>query len=510
MTHDVPTRPPPAPLCRRAHAGADVGYRFGPGHEPGWDLKPPVTRIAINKRRFGLALLAPLALLGTTAAHAAVTDRLSVRGEMGVGSMMSGHQRSELGYAVGLQNSLRLGLSATNAVGLQLTYSHWGFPHDTGWGRANLIGGGFRFEPARSARGRFFIDGNLGLGITGPHERFMFDGGLGFELDALPWLAVGPALRYGQLTTGAGDVPIDPKFWSLGAAVTVRQPARPPQPKPSVPEIAAAPAPPPLPKDRDGDGIPDGTDLCPDQPAGPNPDPARAGCPRSDADRDGVFDDLDVCPTTPAGPIPDPERPGCPDADDDNDGVFNHRDQCRNQHHGINPDPARPGCPLPDRDGDSVPDLADACPDKPGAPHADPKKNGCPGLVLVEGSQIVILRPVYFATLKDRILPKSHPVLKAVAQALKSLPEIRLVAIEGHTDDRGDDAFNLDLSQRRANNVRQFLIDQGIDSSRLKALGFGKREPIDSNRTARGRAKNRRVEFKIIDPAPASPGAERS
>jgi outer membrane protein OmpA-like peptidoglycan-associated protein len=200
------------------------------------------------------------------------------------------------------------------------------------------------------------------------------------------------------------------------------------------------------------------------------------------------------------GPNPDPDRPGCPDGDDDQDGVLNRVDQCRMQHAGYHPDPARPGCPLPDRDHDSVPDAVDACPDKPGAPHPDPKRHGCPSLVKIEDGMIRILKPVHFATNEDRILAKSLPVLEAVANALEATPEIRLVSIEGHTDDRGADDFNLDLSERRCAGVRQWLIERGISAVRLQAKGFGESRPIESNRTAQGRSVNRRVEFVIVDP----------
>ena len=127
--------------------------------------------------------------------------------------------------------------------------------------------------------------------------------------------------------------------------------------------------------------------------------------------------------------------------------------------------------------------------------------------MLVEQSRIVINRPVYFATLKDRVLAKSFPVLRAVADALRALPEIRLVSIEGHTDSQGSEEFNADLSQRRANSVMQFLVQQGIEAGRLKAVGHGETRPVTSNDTAKGRAQNRRVEFKILDPAQA-PGGE--
>jgi outer membrane protein OmpA-like peptidoglycan-associated protein len=250
--------------------------------------------------------------------------------------------------------------------------------------------------------------------------------------------------------------------------------------------------------DRDGDGVFDKDDLCPDVPAGAHPDPAKRGCPLLDRDHDGIFDRDDVCPDEPAGPHPSATRRGCPDTDKDGDGVFDSVDVCPDVPAGLHPDPARPGCPVPDRDGDSVPDPVDACPDTPGAPSPDPKKNGCPGLVEVKNGQVVIMKPVYFATNKDVILQKSFPVLLAVADALAVQQEIKRLSIEGHTDDRGKPARNLDLSQRRAESVRRFLIEHGVAAERLEAHGYGQTQPISSNRTVQGRAANRRVEFKIV------------
>jgi OOP family OmpA-OmpF porin len=277
----------------------------------------------------------------------------------------------------------------------------------------------------------------------------------------------------------------------------------PPPPPPAPPPPPPAP---PAPRDRDADGVPDDLDLCPDQVPGAKPDPRRKGCPLKDTDADGVADDEDKCPEQPAGATPDPERAGCPDGDDDKDGVTNALDKCRDQAAGLYPDPTMPGCPLPDRDKDSVPDLYDACPDKAGAPSTEPKKSGCPGLVAVEGNTIKILKPVYFATDKDLILKRSFPVLKAVAGALAATPGIKKVSIEGHTDGSGEPEANLELSQRRAASVLRWLTENGVAAERLEAKGLGDTRPVATNKTSRGRAENRRVEFIIVDPAPAPSG----
>lgn len=252
--------------------------------------------------------------------------------------------------------------------------------------------------------------------------------------------------------------------------------------------------------DQDGDGVSDREDTCPRVAAGKSPDAQRPGCPALDTDQDGVLDREDLCPREAAGERPDARRPGCPALDSDKDGVPDGVDQCPLIAASLSPDPQRPGCPLPDRDDDSVPDVSDACPDVAGAPHPDPKKNGCPGMVGVKGGQLLIVQPVYFATDEDVILAQSFPVLQSVADALVAKPEIRRLAVEGHTDDRGTSEHNQDLSDRRARSVRRFLEEHGVAAERLESRGFGTSKPLADNASAEGRASNRRVEFIIKDP----------
>jgi outer membrane protein OmpA-like peptidoglycan-associated protein len=265
--------------------------------------------------------------------------------------------------------------------------------------------------------------------------------------------------------------------------------------------------------DRDHDGVMDPDDQCVDVPQGDHPDPARRGCPLNDTDHDGIYDNADQCVDVPQGEYPDPTRPGCPDGDADGDGVLNGRDQCRDVIAGAHPDPARPGCPLPDRDGDTVIDAQDHCPDQPGAPNPDPQRNGCPGLVRVQNGMLQIMAPVFFATNRDVILPRSFPVLTAVGEALRASPDIRRISVEGHTDDVGDDARNMDLSQRRSQSVVRWLSEHQVEPARLEAHGMGETRPMRPIDGLRGRdlrtarSLNRRVEFRITDPAPTTPAA---
>jgi OOP family OmpA-OmpF porin len=238
--------------------------------------------------------------------------------------------------------------------------------------------------------------------------------------------------------------------------------------------------------DRDGDGISDVDDECPDT-AGLE---ALHGCP--DTDGDGVKDDIDQCPNDP-GP---PDNHGCPYPDRDKDGVPDRDDACPDD-----PGPAvLRGCP--DSDGDGIIDQEDICPREPG-PADSPQGKGCPRkftLVRInrEKQQIEMKEKIYFEPAKWKIIPKSFRVLNQVAQLLTDYPSMRL-SIEGHTDSNGSDDFNQKLSDNRANAVKEYLGTLGIALDRLEAVGFGESKPIASNRTARGKETNRRVEFRIVN-----------
>lgn len=121
------------------------------------------------------------------------------------------------------------------------------------------------------------------------------------------------------------------------------------------------------------------------------------------------------------------------------------------------------------------------------------------GKAKMKGEAIVILDKVYFETDKDIIKSESFELLNQVASILAAHPEIKKIEVAGHTDNQGNDAYNLDLSDRRSKSVRQYLIDKGIAAERLDAKGYGETKPIDSNNTSKGRANNRRVEFNITE-----------
>jgi outer membrane protein OmpA-like peptidoglycan-associated protein len=244
---------------------------------------------------------------------------------------------------------------------------------------------------------------------------------------------------------------------------------------PDVDECIENPA---LCNDTDGDGIVDAEDQCPDV-AGL---PEFGGCP--DTDGDGIPDHLDDCPEE-AGLV---EFGGCPDTD--GDGIPDHLDDCP-----LVPGPKENnGCPWLDTDGDGVPDKDDDCPKTPG-----PASNrGCP---VIEEKVKEVLNVAFdnleFESGKAVIKSSSFPTLQSLAQVLKDNPTFKL-KLSGHTDNVGNDAANLKLSQDRANAVKTYLMNTGIEENRFITEAFGASRPIADNSTAAGRQQNRRVEMEVV------------
>ncbi len=267
-------------------------------------------------------------------------------------------------------------------------------------------------------------------------------------------------------------------------------------------------------QDSDGDGVPNGRDKCihtpPGEPVTPfgcpfdvdfdgvydkqdsckdvAGSPENHGCPWGDKDKDGFKDNIDKCPS-----IAGIEKyKGCPDTD--GDGIMDQEDNCPKEWGTIN----YKGCPPPfiDTDKDGVSDYDDLCPKVPGL-----KTNkGCPE---VKKEEKVALQNAFenllFETNSDVIINSSFPSLDELAKVLRNNPKYK-IHLEGHTDNVGDDNFNMDLSQRRSVSVKNYLSKKGVFADHILTDGFGETRPVSTNDSDEGRHKNRRVEMTIIYP----------
>lgn len=259
----------------------------------------------------------------------------------------------------------------------------------------------------------------------------------------------------------------------LGIRYTTPEPRRrappPPEPTPLPPPAAKVVEPVAPPVDSDQDGLPDAVDQCPLQ-RGPK---QYHGCPPPDRDHDGVADPDDRCPDR-AGVV---ENQGCPDFDSDGDGFVDRLDKC----------------PFDPETFNGVADD-DGCPDQPAA------------LAALVGDKLVIFEPVLFEKDGSVVDKRSYKLLGVVAHILKLHPEILKMRVEGHMDNKGPPLELLDLSRARAAAVRRWLVRQGgVDPGRLVAEGFGSDRPIADNRDFIGRAKNRRIEFVVMQRLDAAP-----
>ncbi len=211
--------------------------------------------------------------------------------------------------------------------------------------------------------------------------------------------------------------------------------------------------------------------------------------PPVDTDGDGFIDDEDACPQE-AGVPPD----GCPDPDHDGDGVLGDDDICPDEK-----GPAPSGCPTSDTDGDGKLDDVDACPQEPETFNGFEDDDGCPDAMPEDlGAFEGTLEGVNFQVDSANLQPSSRKKLDDVAAILKKYPKTR-VEISGHTDSTGSSEHNIELSEQRAEAVKGYIVEQGVEPDRIRTRGAGPDEPIDTNANAGGRANNRRIEFRLLN-----------
>jgi OOP family OmpA-OmpF porin len=231
--------------------------------------------------------------------------------------------------------------------------------------------------------------------------------------------------------------------------------------------------------------------------------------PNEDPDGDGVVGAADKCPMVAEDKDGFEDEDGCPDYDNDKDGIPDAQDKCPLQPETVNGIDDEDGCPEVDTDGDGILGSRDKCPDQPETFNNYKDDDGCPDEVPIEVKRFTgVIQGINFKSNSDKLLKGSFPILNRAVTVLKDFPDVRM-EISGHTDNMGKADYNRDLSQKRADSVKAYLVSQGINAGRLESVGYGMDKPIASNKTKAGRSKNRRTEFNLIaqPPAAAAPGA---
>lgn len=323
----------------------------------------------------------------------------------------------------------------------------------------------------------FVTLGASAMGVSSDREALgsdidpSFDYGVGFKIFVNRHASVRFDLR-DSLAAGRNDVLSHNVHALVGLTFTLgRHPADPVSPPAG---------------DEDGDGVTDDVDLCPGRQGVAD----YQGCPVPDSDNDSVLDLDDECPTEP-GMV---DYHGCPMIDSDNDGILDREDRCAD----VPGTTEHQGCPPPDEDGDGIIGSADQCPEASETVNGFEDTDGCPDELPKEVSTFTgVIAGISFSSGTSEIRSTSKPKLDKAVEILTEYPALRM-EISGHTDNRGSDAVNLKLSAERAEAVRAYMIEKGVAGGRLQSRGAGAAEPIASNDTSKGRAENRRIEFKLV------------
>ena len=255
--------------------------------------------------------------------------------------------------------------------------------------------------------------------------------------------------------------------------------------------------------DNDQDGIPDTVDQCMNDPEDKDGFEDEDGCPDYDNDKDEVPDTLDKCPLEAEDRDNFRDDDGCPDYDNDGDNIPDSTDKCPNIAEDIDSFEDEDGCADYDNDKDGVPDTVDNCMMEPEVFNGYKDDDGCPDSLIRPSDKDAKklntkLRAVNFRSGSAVLTKSSFAALDFIVGFLKNYETLRY-EIQGHTDSQGSDEYNLILSAARAGTVRMYLLSKGVPEERVLGIGYGETMPIANNSSAAGRAKNRRVEFKIIE-----------
>ena len=269
--------------------------------------------------------------------------------------------------------------------------------------------------------------------------------------------------------------------------------------------------PPPPDNDPDKDGILGTDDKCPTDPEDKDSFEDEDGCPDPDNDKDGVADAQDKCPLEPEDKDSFQDDDGCPDPDNDNDGLADAQDKCPLEPEDKDSFQDDDGCPDQDNDSDGVLDAQDKCPDQPETKNGFQDEDGCPDEIPAKLKQFTgIVQGINFKVGDAALLATSNKTLDKAVAVLKEFAELKM-EIQGHTDDQPLKAKpgapyqdNQALSQARAETVMAYFVAKGVEQARLTAKGYADTVPVVDPKALKGaplnaaRAKNRRVEFKLI------------
>lgn len=232
----------------------------------------------------------------------------------------------------------------------------------------------------------------------------------------------------------------------------------------------------------------------------------------ADTDGDKITDDRDACPDKPEDLDGFQDEDGCPEEDNDGDQLPDDQDKCPDLAEDVDGFEDEDGCPDIDNDGDGIEDADDKCPDKAGVVE----QGGCAPVaimkmapkrtfskIILRAKNIELLEKVFFETSKATIKPESYALLDEIVALLNEYPQIKLVEVSGHTDSAGKAAANKKLSQERADAVVAYMVEKGVAAERLKSIGHGQTMPlVKPEKTDEDKAKNRRVEFNILEQDP--------
>ncbi len=246
----------------------------------------------------------------------------------------------------------------------------------------------------------------------------------------------------------------------------------------------------------------DSVDRCPSEPEDKDLFDDTDGCPDPDNDGDGIADAADKCPIDAEDRDGVLDDDGCPDKDNDGDGIPDTADKCPTQAEDADGFLDTDGCPDPDNDRDGLLDAQDKCPTQAETINGNQDDDGCPdkgdSLVVLSPDRLELLDAIQF-TPAQKIAKASNNLLAQIGATLRARTEIVRLRITVHVQPTGDDAQDQDLSNKRANAIRDWLVAWGVAPTRLDARGFGGTKPIVPPDRKGAAALNQRVELIILE-----------